>query len=139
MIVLQLQGLDLSHNNFRDEYIKLLCNAKSLTCLNLRESRVTDAWMVDIAMALKVLLWLFTMKNHSQLTELDLSCNRIGLTGLDAIVTLLKSSSIRKLRIGSNDIGNAGIDAISRAMQVDLSRLYNPLGLAQLDRAGFDR
>ncbi|XP_058617839.1 NACHT, LRR and PYD domains-containing protein 12-like isoform X5 [Onychostoma macrolepis] len=125
-----LRELDLSRNQIRDsgvtEISSLLRNSQTLQILSLNNCCITEGGCHVLAAALN--------SNPSNLTELDLSENKLGNPGMKIILTLFENVQCRleKLKLSDCSITEEGYKALSSALR------SNPSHLIELDLTGND-
>uniref|UniRef100_A0A8C1XEU6 Uncharacterized protein n=1 Tax=Cyprinus carpio TaxID=7962 RepID=A0A8C1XEU6_CYPCA len=120
-----LRELDLSRNQIGDsgvtEISSLLRNSQTLQILSLKNNCITEGGCHVLAAALN--------SNPSNLTELDLSENKLGNPGMKIILTLFENVQCRleKLKLNCISITDEGCAALasvfnSNLRELDLSR-----------------
>ncbi|XP_026053061.1 ribonuclease inhibitor-like, partial [Carassius auratus] len=120
----------MNYNNLQDSGVKLLCTGlKDINCkleiLSLKNNCITEGGCHVLAAALN--------SNPSNLTELDLSENKLGDSGVTEISSLLRNSqTIQILRLSDCSICEEGYKALSSALR------SNPSHLIELDLTGND-
>ncbi|XP_059402980.1 ribonuclease inhibitor-like [Carassius carassius] len=120
----------MNNNNLQDLGVKLLCTGlKDINCkleiLSLKNNCITEGGCHVLAAALN--------SNPSNLTELDLSRNQIGDSGVTEISSLLRNSqTLQILRLSDCSISEEGYKALSSALR------SNPSHLIELDLTGND-
>ncbi|KAL1254973.1 hypothetical protein QQF64_013034, partial [Cirrhinus molitorella] len=117
-----LRKLDMSWNNLRDSDVKLLSDMKDdphykLEILQLSDCGVTDEGCAALASALR--------SNPSHLRELNMSGNKLGVSGLDLLSALLKDPhcKLEKLKLSDCGVTDEGCAALASALRSDPSHL----------------
>nr|XP_055060230.1 NACHT, LRR and PYD domains-containing protein 3-like [Misgurnus anguillicaudatus] len=119
-----LLELNLSHNNLQDSGVKLLSDGlKSPNCklklLRLCYCKLTQEGISYLASALR--------SNPSHIRDLDLSCNRPGVSGVKLLSDLLEDPNCRleTLRLESCDLTAECCESLSSALQSSNSHLID--------------
>uniref|UniRef100_A0A8C1LUI4 Uncharacterized protein n=1 Tax=Cyprinus carpio TaxID=7962 RepID=A0A8C1LUI4_CYPCA len=116
-----LRELDLSRNQIGDsgvtEISSLLRNSQTLQILSLKNNCITEGGCHVLAAALN--------SNPSNLTELDLSENKLGNPGMKIILTLFENVQCRleKLKLNCISITDQGCGALASAFNSNLREL----------------
>uniref|UniRef100_A0A8C2DF61 Uncharacterized protein n=1 Tax=Cyprinus carpio TaxID=7962 RepID=A0A8C2DF61_CYPCA len=116
-----LRELDLSRNQIGDsgvtEISSLLRNSQTLQILSLKNNCITEGGCHVLAAALN--------SNPSNLTELDLSENKLGNPGMKIILTLFENVQCRleKLKLNCISITDEGCAALASACNSNLREL----------------
>uniref|UniRef100_A0A8C2DCU3 Uncharacterized protein n=1 Tax=Cyprinus carpio TaxID=7962 RepID=A0A8C2DCU3_CYPCA len=116
-----LRELDLSRNQIGDsgvtEISSLLRNSQTLQILSLKNNCITEGGCHVLAAALN--------SNPSNLTELDLSENKLGNPGMKIILTLFENVQCRleKLKLNCISITDEGCAALASAFNSNLREL----------------
>ena len=106
-------------------------------CQNLKQISITNSNMSDEQV---VRIIEAAHEGHSSLEKLDLSINRIGNGGCDALATLLRdpNSNLRRLYLAVNSIGNDGPTSLANSLANntklrELLLAHNPLVQSVVD------
>lgn len=124
-----LRDLNLRGNEIGDTGMVALAHAmtfkkegghdEGLVTLDLRENHITDGGAESMAMALA------NHKNPCTLTELNLSCNRIGGYGAIRLANALTvNSTLQRLFLSGNAIGDRGAGAFLMAMDYNTTLVH---------------
>uniref|UniRef100_A0A8C1P8E4 Uncharacterized protein n=1 Tax=Cyprinus carpio TaxID=7962 RepID=A0A8C1P8E4_CYPCA len=112
----------MNNNNLQDSGVELLCTGlKNINCkleiLSLKNNCITEGGCHVLAAALN--------SNPSNLTELDLSENKLGNPGMKIILTLFENVECRleKLKLNCISITDEGCAALASAFNSNLREL----------------
>ncbi|XP_042612070.1 ribonuclease inhibitor-like [Cyprinus carpio] len=120
-LIQNLRVLDLSRNQIGDsgvtEISSLLRNSQTLQILSLKNNCITEGGCHVLAAALN--------SNPSNLTELDLSENKLGNTGMKIILALFENGQCRleKLKLNCISVTDEGCAALASAFNSNLREL----------------
>jgi len=110
--VCNITNLDLSFNNIQDEgvqHLSTVLKTCSLYSINLSTNSIGELGITSLGESLQ---------RNKNLTELDLSFNPLGNSGVQSFVKFFASSSLSSLILSNIQIDNLGVKKISAFVSV---------------------